>query len=105
MRTVHLCGLDAAVNRGLQDRLPRDKLAQLDEARGSGRLAITNVFLTAEDRERLCEVHDLLQHEDGRAPALLKAFVDAREDALWAEAERRFPEVHAIARALFDLPE
>ncbi|MCK6502705.1 DUF262 domain-containing protein [Myxococcota bacterium] len=104
-RAGNLCGLDAAVNRGLQDRLPRDKLARLDEAREGGRLAIRDVFLSAEDRERLCEVHDLLEHQDGRAPALLKAIVDARERALWAEAERRFPQVHAIARALFDLPE
>ncbi len=42
----------------------------------------------------------MLDHQDGRAPALLNAIVDARE--LWAEAARRFPQIQAIARALFD---
>jgi len=74
-------------------------------ARESGRLAIKDVFLTAEDRERLWKVHDLLPRENRGAPALRKAFVDAREDALWAQAVRRFAQVHAIARALFDLPD
>ncbi len=102
-RAGNLCGLDAAVNRGLQDRLPRDKLARLDEARERGLLVVPDLFLSVEDRERLCEVHDLLPNSDGRAPALLDGFVEAREDALWSAAVACFPEVNDIARALFDL--
>lgn len=108
LRAGNLAGLNASLNRMLQDTLPREKFKVLrrhEPALGGGIAhepeLVADLFLTGIDRRRLLRIESLLPVHDGHAPDLLAAFVADREDAIWRAAVAKFPDIATIVPALY----